>query len=160
MKVRSFLLPHRWQVAGWGMLVGSVLAFIITLVIIELNLEHEMFSSPDTLMKLLFSAYCILAGLALLLIAFSKEKKEDEFIMSLRGRSLAITAVAAFTVSVLWLVIRMVGGLYVRLEPFDTVWWIVSYVDRLLTLIPFFFLYVVVFKAHLWIYRWRSSHEE
>ena len=42
----------------------------------------------------------------------------------------------------------------------DDLWWKFSLVDNYLSIIPMFFLYIVIFKASLWVYRWRSRHEE
>ena len=77
----------------------------------------------EAVTKLFVAAVYVVTAVSLLLIAFSEERQEDEFIKSLRGRSLAAAACVAFV-------------------------------------LPMFFLYIVIFKASLWVYRWRSRHEE
>jgi len=52
--------------------------------------------------KLLIAAVYVIIGVSLLMIAFSEERQEDEFIRSLRGRSLAAAACVAFVLSVIF----------------------------------------------------------
>ena len=94
------------------------------------------------------------AGWILLAVA------EDEFIKSLRGRSLAAAACVAFALSIIWFCVSNVGRMYLPSQMGDDLWWKFSLVDNYLSIIPMFFLYIVIFKASLWVYRWRSRHEE
>ena len=109
MKTKHYLLSYKWQTAGWILLA---VALMVTCLIVGIGLYMTM---SEAVTKLFVAAVYIVTALSLLLIAFSEERQEDEFIKSLRGRSLAI---------------------------------------------PMFFLYIVIFKASLWVYRWRSRHEE
>ena len=87
----------------------------------------------EAVTKLFVAAVYVVTAVSLLLIAFSEERQEDEFIKSLRGRSLAAAACVAFVLSIIWFCVSNVGQMY---------------------------LYIVIFKASLWVYRWRSRHEE
>ena len=112
----------------------------------------------EAVTKLFVAAVYVVTAVSLLLIAFSEERQEDEFIKSLRGRSLAAAACVAFVLSIIWFCVSNVGHL--PLQMGDDLWWKFSLVDNYLSIIPMFFLYIVIFKASLWVYRWRSRHEE
>lgn len=114
----------------------------------------------EAVTKLFVAAVYVVTALSLLLIAFSEERQEDEFIKSLRGRSLAAAACVAFVLSIIWFCVSNVGRMYSPLQLGDDLWWKFSMVDNYLSIIPMFFLYIVIFKASLWVYRWRSRHEE
>ena len=92
--------------------------------------------------------------------AFAEERRADEFIKSLRGRALAAADCVAFVLSIIWFCVSNVGQMYLPLQKGDDLWWKFSLVDNYLSIIPMFFLYIVIFKASLWVYRWRSRHEE
>ena len=108
----------------------------------------------EAVTKLFVAAVYVVTALSLLLIAFSEERQEDEFIKSLRGRSLAAAACVAFVLSIIWFCVSNVGQMYLPSQISDDLWWKFS------SIIPMFFLYIVIFKASLWVYRWRSRHEE
>ena len=114
----------------------------------------------EAVTKLFVAAVYVMTALSLLLIAFSEERQEDEFIKSLRGRSLAAAACVAFALSIIWFCVSNVGRMYLPSQMGDDLWWKFSLVDNYLSIIPMFFLYIVIFKASLWVYRWRSRHEE
>ena len=99
------LLPHKWQVVGFVMLVVVVVCFV-PFYFLQQQYSHE-----------LWPIYLYLAGdfvlsAALLMICLSKEKVEDEYIMSVRFRALTIVAIIFFIANVLS---EMVYG---RLLPF------------------------------------------
>ena len=146
MKTKHYLLSYKWQAAGWILLA---VALILTCLIVGVGLT-----------KLFVAAVYVVTAVSLLLIAFSEERQEDEFIKSLRGRSLAAAACVAFVLSIIWFCVSNVGQMYLPSQIGDDLWWKFSMVDNYLSVIPMFFLYIVIFKASLWVYRWRSRHEE
>lgn len=68
--------------------------------------------------------------------------------------------IVAFVLSIIWFCVSNVGQMYLPSQIGDDLWWKFSMVDNYLSIIPMFFLYIVIFKASLWVYRWRSRHEE
>lgn len=62
--------------------------------------------------KLLIAGVYVIIGVSLLMIAFSEERQEDEFIRSLRGRSLAAAACVAFVLSVIWFCVSSINLMY------------------------------------------------
>ena len=98
MKVKNYLLPYKWQIAGWAVLLTAFIAF-------NLIMNAGIGVMNERTLKNLLTVLIFTGSLSLLMIAFSKEKHEDEFVKSLRGRSLAITAGIAFVLSILWLLL-------------------------------------------------------
>ena len=154
MKTKHYLLSYKWQTAGWILLA---VALMVTCLIVGVGLYMTM---SEAVTKLFVAAVYVVTAVSLLLIAFSEERQEDEFIKSLRGRSLAAAACVAFVLSIIWFCVSNVGQMYFPSQIGDDLWWKFSMVDNYLSIIPMFFLYIVIFKASLWVYRWRSRHEE
>ena len=152
MKTKHYLLSYKWQTAGWILLA---VALMLTCLIVGVGLYMTM---SEAVTKLFVAAVYVVTAVSL--IAFSEERQEDEFIKSLRGRSLAAAACVAFVLSIIWFCVSNVGRMYLPLQMGDDLWWKFSLVDNYLSIIPMFFLYIVIFKASLWVYRWRSRHEE
>ena len=106
----------------------------------------------EAVTKLFVAAVYVVTALSLLLIAFSEERQEDEFIKSLRGRSLAAAACVAFVLgrslaaaacvafvlSIIWFCVSNVGQMYLPSQMGDDLWWKFSLVDNYLSIIPMF----------------------
>ena len=105
-------------------------ALMLTCLIVGVGLYMTM---SEAVTKLFVAAVYVVTAVSLLLIAFSEERQED---------------------------VSNVGQMYLPLQMGDDLWWKFSLVDNYLSIIPMFFLYIVIFKASLWVYRWRSRHEE
>ncbi|MBR5935939.1 MAG: hypothetical protein IKZ89_07295 [Bacteroidaceae bacterium] len=91
------LLPHKWQVIGAATLAVAVVYYGI------------MFSLRDQFNGQNWFAMCVLSarfllGLSLLLICFSKESVEDEYIASARYRALIISV---FIFIIGWAIVQM-----------------------------------------------------
>lgn len=144
---QNYLLPFKAQLTGWILLPLSFIIFFI-LSFFSLKLLPNNWD---------FFSISVLQHLSLFLICFSREKKEDEYLSFLRGRSIFITAVifgiimiirgvtaSAFTYGVIPLndasCFRCMG---VMLEP------------RLMLLI-----YIVVYKTSLCISTIKSRKNE
>lgn len=154
MKVKNYLLPYKWQIAGWAVLLTAFIAFTLIMNAgIGVMNEHTL--------KNLLTVLIFTGSLSLLMIAFSKEKHEDEFVKSLRGRSLAITAGTAFVLSILWLLLWYLNVPF-KSSDMDVrkISIVFHIIEGYLSFIPMFFLYIVIFKISLWTYRWRSRHEK
>ncbi len=155
MRAKNYLLSYKWQIAGWAILLVAFIAF-------NLIMDAGIGVINERTLKNILTVLIFTGSLSLLMIAFSKEKHEDEFVKSLRGRSLAITAGIAFVLSILWL---LLWYLNVPFKPSDMesvrkTSIVLHIIQGYLSFIPMFFLYIVIFKISLWTYRWRSRHEK
>lgn len=74
------MFPHSWRKAGWIVAVPSLVACL--LVLLDGN------PRPLPIPSWLDEAGVVLASLSLLVVAFSRERVEDEFIERIRWRSL------------------------------------------------------------------------
>ena len=87
MNKTSYLLPHSFQRIGWALLISlPVLLGLVLLTFNGLELIPQSYSQFGTLVLY------IVAALSALFVGLSEEKQEDEFIQTLRMRSVANTA--------------------------------------------------------------------
>ena len=98
MNKQSYLLPHSYQLFGWGCLAFALIATLIYFFMIVTSI-----SSGDILGVV---AICF-ATAGLLLLCFSKEKTEDEYIAHLRTRVLTWIVAYAFFASALKTVLSL-----------------------------------------------------
>ena len=92
------LLPHRWQVVGAVALAVAAVYFGVMLCL------RDRFNGQNWFTMCIMSARFLLE-LSLLLICFSKEKVEDEYIVSARYRALIISV---FIFIIGWMIVRMI----------------------------------------------------
>ena len=151
MTKTSYLLPHPFQRIGWVLLIASPMLLALELWIFNgLELIPQKYSQFGTLVL-----YLTLA-LAALFICLSEERQEDEFIRTLRLRSIANTAWICFVLTiVLTVVVEILAAFRTRgaLGP-------LSYYRPSDSLILAFFLYIVIFRYRLCKYRREAGHEE
>ena len=101
--MKSLLIPHAYKKIGWILLVPSIVAGLFFMYVTELPFSYEIWTigyfgqellsqpkSPIRLDKIelipnLISVLLLIGGL---LVMFSKEKKEDEYINQIRLNSL------------------------------------------------------------------------
>ena len=151
MKKTSYLLPHSFQRIGWALLISLPILFGLMLWIFNgLKLISQSYSQFGTLVLY------IVAALSALFVGLSEEKQEDEFIQTLRMRSVANTAWICF---ILMIVSAMVVDVFqaFRIQGGNGVFY--SY-KMFNSLIFAFFLYNVIFRIRLFKYRQEASHEE
>lgn len=154
MKKHRLLLPHRWQITGWIVLPLSFIVMTLLLVFFLGRIS-------DAAMRSCIVADMILGGLSLLTIAFSEEKSEDEFTEYLRWKSLAIAACTTFAIAILWLVFQISYSLYGTPDMTDTgTMMAYNALDLMSSVFMMFFIYIIIFKTNIAIYRWRSNHEK
>ena len=91
------LLPHKWQ------MIGAVVAAISAVFYGVLICLRDRFLGQEWLYLCVISATFLL-GLSLLIVCFSKERVEDEYIVSARYRALTISV---FIFIVGWAIVRM-----------------------------------------------------
>lgn len=154
MKRHKFLLPYRWQIAGWIILPVSLIAM-------TLLLTFFLGKISDTAMECCVILDIILGGLSLIMIAFSEEKSEDEFIEHLRGKSLAIAAGITFTIAILWFIFQITYNFYETPDMTDTgTMMVYNALNLMSSVFMMFFIYIVTLKTNLAIYKWRCNHEK
>ena len=91
------LLPHKWQVIGTLVAAISAVLYGVLLCLRDQYNDQEWFC-----MCVLFDTFFL--GLSLLIICFSKERVEDEYIASARYRALTISV---FIFIVGWAIVQM-----------------------------------------------------
>ena len=151
MHHKSYLLPHSFQRVGWALLIACPILFGLTLLLFnELKLIPQSYSQFGTL------AIYLAASFAALFVGLSEEKQEDEFIQSLRLRSVALTAYICFVLMIISAIIVDVRVAF-RLPARSP---ILSFYRLFNSIIFAFFVYIVIFRYRLFKYRKEASHEE
>ena len=106
----TYLLPHKYKTLGWVLLIiGIILGIILTIEEYESNLlttrvfsifngfnNYSFFSiEENSLFDELITAFIIIGGL---IVGFSREKVEDEYIYKLRKDSLVWAIITNYAV--------------------------------------------------------------
>ena len=89
-KKKLTLLPHKWQVYGFELLVVLAVLFAV------LYLNQGKLATHNNLFTKLWGVSDILFALTLLVICFSQEKIEDEYTTSVRYRAVTISIIVLF----------------------------------------------------------------
>ena len=151
MKKTSYLLPHSFQRIGWALLIALPILLILILWIFNgLKLIPQSYSQFGTLVLY------IVAALSALFVGLSEEKQEDEFIQTLRLRSVANTAWICF---ILMIVSAMVVDVFQAFRIQGGSGILYSY-RMFNSLIFAFFLYIVIFRFRLFKYRKEAGRQE
>lgn len=151
MNKTSYLLPHSFQRIGWALLISLPVLFGLMLWIFNgLKLIPQSYSQFGTLVLY------IVAALSALFVGLSEEKQEDEFIQTLRVRSVANTAWLCF---ILTIISFLVGEFFqaFRLPGRTNIWYNYLMFNNILFA---FFIYIVIFRLRLYKYRKESSQED
>ena len=151
MDHKHYLLPHSFQRIGWALLIACPILFgIILLLFNGLRLIPQSYSQFGTL------ALYLTAAFAALFVGLSEEKQEDEFIQSLRLRSIAQTAYICFVLMILSAI--LVDTLVAFRAQNRGLFF--SFYQLFNSIIFAFFVYIVIFRFRLFKYRKEASHEE
>lgn len=151
MNKTSYLLPHSFQRIGWALLISlPILLGLILWIFNGLKLISQNYSQFGTLVLY------IVAALSALFVGLSEEKQEDEFIQTLRMRSVANTAWLCF---ILTIISFLVGEFFqaFRLPGRTNIWYNYLMFNNILFA---FFIYIVIFRFRLYKYRKESSQED
>ena len=151
MDHKHYLLPHSFQRIGWALLIACPILFGLELLLFNgLKLIPQSYSQFGTL------ALYLTAAFAALFVGLSEEKQEDEFIQSIRLRSIAQTAYICFVLMILSaiLVDTLVAFRVQNRSAFF------SFYQLFNSIIFAFFVYIVIFRYRLFKYRKEASHEE
>ena len=147
----SFLLPHSFQRFGWALLIAC--PFLLGL---DLWLFNGIKLIPLSYSQFGTLALYVAAALSALFVGMSEEKQEDEFIQTLRMRSIANTAWICF---ILMIVSAMAVDICqaFRVSGMNVLWQCYRVFD---SVIFAFFLYIIIFRVRLYKYRKEACHEE
>ena len=160
MKTRTvpFLLPHQFQIAGWILFSVVALWGVLTMLLYKAVDFDGFFWGKHWFLFLMFLCLFLSAGL----VAFSKEKQEDEYIHDVRAGSLLLVAAVIF----IWFLVYSIFSSFITVfhvhagfldDPFG------SYVfDRGISpnVLDAFLLYVIVFRVKLFIVKRRMRYDE
>ena len=90
MKNKSYMLPYRFRKYGYGLIIASVLSFVLGLL-----MANVWGIIPQTHTRFISMVMYLLFFLGIFVIVMTEERDEDEMIDSIRRRSIAATAFIA-----------------------------------------------------------------
>lgn len=143
MEKKSFLLPYVCQKIGLALLV-----LFILFVLLEVFANGNTIEIPDWMTTPLAWTLYTLPAISIMLICLSKEKNEDEYICYIRGRVVFIVAAIGFIASMITHVFTIgaaqLYGPFAVGSIFSYAWWFTN-------ALPLSLLYILIFKATLFI---------
>lgn len=141
------LLPHSWQYVGWW-LVGGGIALLLYSLFAETDSAVFFASTPWTF-------GCALKTVGFLVIAFSREKFEDERINVIRFNTLGLIAVVYAVMLVAYPVLDVLLIYFSAVTPMEIGG--LSAVRGVVGILP---LYVILFKINVWVQNRSLRYEE
>jgi len=148
----KFLLPHKYKRIGIFMFPLGILIWVTAqLRMLDSLLNSINFRFPGIQIILIFSFFAFLIGLYF--IAFSKEKKEDEFISKLRLESFQFAALIQISFFIISFLYMLVSGNQPPNESYFMLFFI-------FTIFIFWLSYILKFNLSLFQNKLRSSKNE
>lgn len=135
----NYLLPHCFQKIGWGCFILAFMLFFL-----GLYLFNELRLIPQTYSHYLTLLLRLIMYSSALFVAFSREKEEDEYIMSVRFSSIVIAVYIAFAIFILNSLILSFNASF----HFLTVQSLIV-LRNFVNPVTMFVLYVAIFKVKL-----------
>lgn len=151
MNKKSYLLPHSYQIMGWWLMLAS-LACLLCYVVIE-SAGHNHNRMVGTAVG---SVATCLPFLSLILLCISKEKEEDEYIQSLRAKSLFIVVVYAFIVNMIAISLSRYIMLHCSMDTYASLNRIIYYCTNIPLMTV---LYIAIFKGSLLINKFKIRND-
>lgn len=149
MNSKSYLLPNYFQKLGWGLFLFSFIFLFASMYAMNtLKLFSQNYSHYATLILyliLLFSA---------LFVALSREKIEDELIQNVRYTSIVIIAYIGFSLYAMYLLV------YAFNQSFEFLPETFSKYFKVVNPITLFMLYILIFRARIFISKREMKDEE
>ena len=161
MKNKSYMLPYRFRKYGYGLIIASVLSFVLGLL-----MANVWGIIPQTHTRFISMVMYLLFFLGIFLVVMTEEKDEDEMIDSIRRRSIATTAFIAF-------VIFMVTNLLMAfLHGFRSLY-SVSFISSLVSVLTgngianglrsidtYIIIYLIIFRISIWKMRMQCKEDQ
>ena len=147
MKNKSYMLPYRFRKYGYGLIIASVLSFVLGLL-----MANVWGIIPQTHTRFISMVMYLLFFLGIFLVAMTEEKDEDEMIDSIRHRSIAATAFIAFG---FFMVINLVMAFLHGFRSLQSM----AFVSSLVTVLTgtgltsvntYIILYLIIFRISIW----------
>ena len=157
MKSKTYMLPYRFRKCGYGLIIASVLSFVLGLLMANV---WEII--PQTHTRFISMVMYLLFFLGIFMIVMTEEKDEDEMIDSIRRRSIATTAFIAFGFfMVINLVMAFLHG-FRSLQSMELVSSLMTVMTgTLLTSInTYVILYLIIFRISLWSMRRQCKEDQ
>ena len=157
MKSKTYMLPYRFRKCGYGLIIASVLSFVLGLL-----MANVWETIPQTHTRFISMVMYLLFFLGIFMIVMTEEKDEDEMIDSIRRRSIATTAFIAFGFfMVINLVMAFLHG-FRSLQSMELVSSLMTVMTgTLLTSInTYVILYLIIFRISLWRMRRQCKEEQ
>ena len=151
------MLPYRFRKCGYGLIIASVLSFVLGLLMANV---WEII--PQTHTRFISMVMYLLFFLGIFIIVMTEEKDEDEMIDSIRRRSIATTAFIAFGFfMVINLVMAFLHG-FRSLQSMELVSSLMTVMTgTLLTSInTYVILYLIIFRISLWRMRRQCKEDQ
>lgn len=131
------LLPYKWQFLGWSFAFIGFIIFLLTLL-----KGYDIYQI----------GFCIFE-VGFLILAFTREKDEDERIQAIRFYSLSITAIIYVAV---WILKPVFQTWIVRFFSFEQC----TIIFQIMALINMISLYVLIFKSTLYIQNKQLNYDK
>ena len=157
MKNKSYMLPYRFRKYGYGLIIASVLSFVLGLLMANV---WEIISQTHT--RFISMVMYLLFFLGIFVIVMMEEKDEDEMIDSIRRRSIAVTAFIAFG---FFMVINLVMAFLHGFRSLQSM----SFVSSLITVLTgtgltsvntYIILYLIIFRISIWKMRKQCKEDQ
>ena len=142
---KTLMFPHVWQIAGWWMLAVSV---ILTIALIAANVGGVLHNVHIYLLW-------IPVYVGALLVCLSREKVDDEYISTIRGRIVCILVCVAVVAKVFYMVVFF-SSIY-RFFPIMGYMGMFSYLYNPLVMMT---IYIISLKLTLFIQNRRIRYAE
>ena len=161
MKNKTYMLPYRFRKCGYGLIIASVLSFVLGLLMANV---WEII--PQTHTRFISMVMYLLFFLGIFVIVMTEEKDEDEMIDSIRRRSIATTAFIAFGIFVVTnLLMSFLHG-FRNLYSMSFVSSLVSVLTGngiscgLRSIDTYIIIYLIIFRISIWKMRKQCKEDE
>ena len=157
MKNKTYMLPYRFRKYGYGLIIASVLSFVLGLL-----MANVWGIIPQTHTRFISMVMYLLFFLGIFLVVMTEEKDEDEMIDSIRRRSIATTAFIAFGI---FMVINLVMAFLHGFRCLQSM----SFVSSLVTVLTgtgltsvntYIILYLIIFRISIWKMRKQCKEDQ
>ena len=157
MKNKTYMLPYRFRIWGYGLIIASVLSLVLGLLMANV---WEII--PQTNTRFISMVMYLLFFLGIFVIVMTEEKDEDEMIDSIRRRSIAATAFIAFG---FFMVINLVMAFLHGFRSLQSM----SFVSSLVTVLTgtgltsvntYIILYLIIFRISIWKMRKQCKEDQ
>ncbi len=159
MEKKQLLLPYTCQKLGWLMMGASLIGYGIfgLFEIVGHFLDWGPTEIPQVASHIMVFLVTCLPFLGLTFICLSQEKDEDEYIQSLRSRTLFFVVAYAFVIQMISISLDQFLIAYVSADSFGQ---LKSFIHNCTNIPLMTVLYLVFFKGTLFVNYLRSKNDE